>query len=299
MKTNPSAATVPSLPTVSVDYDAAARLAYKSAGKLMSFHTFKKRYLIETSKMVAAKNPYVNVADNNHPLTFEKRKADSFISKTSSKPVLVSVDYDAAARLAYNSAGKLMPFRAFKKKYILETSRMVAAKNPYLAANEALSSIPDVQRGTTIDYDAAIKLAYEESAKLVDFTIFRARYLIETSSMVAKKNPYVQIEDKPLPPIQDITTESFMKQPMVQVVNVAKKMMVEQSTPKKSILSTPASPLARLLAAELGLDLTNIGKGSGKNGKILIEDVRAFQRKIEKAKDVIAKKQPYFATVNA
>ena len=156
-----------------------------------------------------------------------------------------------------------------------------------------------MQRGTTIDYDAAIKLAYEESAKLVDFTIFRARYLIETSAMVAKKNPYVQIEDKPLPPIQDITAESFMKQPMVQVVNVAKKMMVEQSTPKKSILSTPASPLARLLAAELGLDLTNIGKGSGKNGKILIEDVRAFQRKIEKAKDVIAKKQPYFATVNA
>jgi pyruvate/2-oxoglutarate dehydrogenase complex dihydrolipoamide acyltransferase (E2) component len=80
-----------------------------------------------------------------------------------------------------------------------------------------------------------------------------------------------------------------MKQPMIKVV----------TTPKPKSNLPPASPLARLLAQELGLELTKIGKGSGKNGKILIEDVRMFHSKMEEAKAVITKKQPYFATVNS
>ncbi len=41
---------------------------------------------------------------------------------------LWSVDYDAAARLAYEAAGSVGDFGAFKTKYLEETSAMVAKK---------------------------------------------------------------------------------------------------------------------------------------------------------------------------
>lgn len=69
------------------------------------------------------------------------------------------------------------------------------------------------------------------------------------------------------------------------------------TAPKKTLPS--ASPLARLLAEELGLDLSYIGKGSGKNGKILIDDVRTFQARLEEAKKSISGSGSYFATVSA
>ena len=42
----------------SVDYDAAAKLAYKAAGSEGDFGTFKAKYLEDTSAMIAKKNPY-------------------------------------------------------------------------------------------------------------------------------------------------------------------------------------------------------------------------------------------------
>jgi pyruvate/2-oxoglutarate dehydrogenase complex dihydrolipoamide acyltransferase (E2) component len=193
---------------------------------------------------------------------------------------LASVDYDAAVRLAYKSSGKTMSFDAFKAKYLVETSALIAKKNPYVVVTDSTVG--------SVDYDAAARLAYAASGMTEQFDSFKAKYLVETSAMVAKKNPYAQA--KPAPPTQEITAESFMKQPMV---NVVKKMV----KPKRN---TPAaSPLARLLAEELGLELENIGKGSGKNGKILIDDVRMFESKLQKAKNAIVNKQPYFATANA
>jgi pyruvate/2-oxoglutarate dehydrogenase complex dihydrolipoamide acyltransferase (E2) component len=172
----------------------------------------------------------------------------------------------------------------------VETSAMIAKKNPYAAVAD-LTHKPSVEAHATVgsvDYDAAARLAYAASGMTEQFDSFKAKYLVETSAMVAKKNPYAQA--KPAPPTQEITAESFMKQPMV---NVVKKMV----KPKRN---TPAaSPLARLLAEELGLELENIGKGSGKNGKILIDDVRMFESKLQKAKNAIVNKQPYFATANA
>jgi hypothetical protein len=49
-------------------------------------------------------------------------------SSSSSGVKLWSVDYDAAARLAYEAAGSVGEFGAFKTKYLEETSAMVAKK---------------------------------------------------------------------------------------------------------------------------------------------------------------------------
>jgi len=44
---------------------------------------------------------------------------------------LWSVDYDAAAMLAYKAAGSSGDFASFKTKYLADTSAMVGKKNPY------------------------------------------------------------------------------------------------------------------------------------------------------------------------
>ncbi|KAL7476345.1 hypothetical protein ACHAW6_002214 [Cyclotella cf. meneghiniana] len=180
---------------------------------------------------------------------------------------------------------------------------MVAKKNPYvkLVHSPKLSLVSTAVKQDTlksIDYDAAARLAYQTSNPSIDFETFQSQYLAQTSAMVAQKHKNRQADDTalPTPPVQEISAESFLKQPMVNVVTKAQptKTLVE-STSKLP----PASPLARLLAEELGLELTSIGKGSGKNGKILIEDVRRFQDKMERARRLMVKNAPYFATANA
>lgn len=93
----------------------------------------------------------------------------------------------------------------------------------------------------------------------------------------------------------DVTVEFSTKtEPEVKVVS---KKVISKPKPKANLPA--ASPLARLLAEELGLQLTNIGKGSGKNGKILIDDVRAFQARLEGAKKALNQRGAYFATATA
>ena len=52
-------------------------------------------------------------------------------AKSSTGIELWSVDYDAAAMLAYKAAGSSGDFEAFKTKYLAETSEMCGKKNPY------------------------------------------------------------------------------------------------------------------------------------------------------------------------
>eukprot|EP00984_Skeletonema_dohrnii_P025946 scaffold15188_cov160-Skeletonema_dohrnii-CCMP3373.AAC.3 len=80
------------------------------------------------------------------------------------------------------------------------------------------------------------------------------------------------------------------------VETVTKKKTVEAQKIKNEPTS---SPLARLLAMELNLNLVDIGKGTGKNGKILIADVRKFHSKLEEARSSIATSGAYFASVSA
>ncbi|KAL7490131.1 hypothetical protein ACHAW6_015849 [Cyclotella cf. meneghiniana] len=113
-------------PIASVDYDAAARLAYEAAGSNGEFAEFRVNYLEETSALMAKKNPYVKT-EADTPLPVAPEEVDA-------TPKIASVDYDAAARLAYIASGQTGDFHAFKTKYLQETSDMVATKNPYVAA---------------------------------------------------------------------------------------------------------------------------------------------------------------------
>ncbi|KAL3766985.1 hypothetical protein ACHAWO_004959 [Cyclotella atomus] len=115
-----------------------------------------------------------------------------------------SVDYDATARLAYEAAGASGEFEAYKLKYLEETSMLMAAKNPYVKAEEpvavekpAAKVSEPVARGPSVDYKAAAKLAYDAAGKPGEFAAFNAKYLEETSAMIAKKNPYVKVEEPP------------------------------------------------------------------------------------------------------
>lgn len=85
-----------------------------------------------------------------------------------------------------------------------------------------------------------------------------------------------------------ITPEPIKPNAKIEVVNVQKKK------------GPMASPLARLFADELGIDLTNLGRGSGKDGKILIDDVRNFQNRLEAAKKSMTSNMglAYFATAS-
>ena len=103
----------------------------------------------------------------------------------------------------------------------------------------------------------------------------------------------------PVPPVDDIPIETLMKAASEDVIKSAKanaaKVIRKKKQVERKVLS---SPLARLLAAELNLDLSNLGKGTGKNGKILIDDVRNFHARMEEAKESLAGRGAYFATVS-
>ena len=103
------------------------------------------------------------------------------------------------------------------------------------------------------------------------------------------------------PPVEDVPIESLLKQVEEVAINTMASV-VDQVADKK--IAKPnkdpaSSPLARLLAQELSLNLVDIGKGTGKNGKILIDDVRKFHAKLEEARTSIATSRAYFASVSA
>jgi len=158
-----------------------------------------------------------------------------------------------------------------------------------------------------VGLEAAIETIKEEAKQqLEDPTI----------AMAAIENPKPLVPVNvaaPKPPTEAIPMKTLMKtvakeelveevepEP-VMVVDFSKSEVVKVTAPKKRKALAPptllSSPLARLLADELGLNLANIGKGSGKNGKILIDDVRQFQA----AKDSMVNNMgnAYFATVSA
>lgn len=152
----------------------------------------------------------------------EARLNPSKTSNGQSAPVVAalspSVDYDAAARLAYEAAGESGDFEVYKRKYLEETSALMAKKNPFVKAEEpkTASTKPvakteeSIVRGPSVDYEAAAKLAYEAAGKPGDFTTFNTKYLKDTSAMIAKKNPYLKVEEAKVAPAEAkaITMES-------------------------------------------------------------------------------------------
>eukprot|EP00547_Thalassionema_nitzschioides_P000830 CAMPEP_0194199614 /NCGR_PEP_ID=MMETSP0156-20130528/572_1 /TAXON_ID=33649 /ORGANISM="Thalassionema nitzschioides, Strain L26-B" /LENGTH=182 /DNA_ID=CAMNT_0038924537 /DNA_START=15 /DNA_END=563 /DNA_ORIENTATION=- len=91
---------------VAIEYDAAARLAFKAAGGKGSFDAFKVQYEYESSFMCAAK------------------AAKRF--GTGNK--MLAIEYDAAARLAFAADSSATDYAAFKEKYEKEAVKVASDK---------------------------------------------------------------------------------------------------------------------------------------------------------------------------
>ena len=172
--------------------------------------------LVSTASAFIQHRPTIRIQSLKATETFQRSLLDARLNppstkaqknvliKTSPEPVTKtgpSVDYDATARRAYEAAGSNLNFDEYKVKYLEETSALMAKKNPYVktVATKAVSPKPaetqlEEPRGPSVDYDAAAKLAYEASGKPGEFAVFNAKYLEETSALIAKKNPYKVIE---------------------------------------------------------------------------------------------------------
>ena len=68
------------------------------------------------------------IDDSDDDTPYEAPAAAAPAAAASSGVELWSVDYDAAARLAYEAAGSKGDFASFKSKYLEETSAMVGKK---------------------------------------------------------------------------------------------------------------------------------------------------------------------------
>lgn len=75
----------------SVNYEAGPRLVYQSSREMVSFDSFKERFLLKTLTMMAKKNPYVTRVDSSQP---------TLVSNAVKHDTFTSINYDAAARLA-------------------------------------------------------------------------------------------------------------------------------------------------------------------------------------------------------
>jgi len=105
-----ASAVVEEVVDLSVPYDAAARLAYESSNKTMAFERFKTVYLARAVELVKSKQP-------------------GYVPSAPYEPADVSVPYDAAAQLAYESSESRLLFEAYKKVYIEEVVNMVTRKS--------------------------------------------------------------------------------------------------------------------------------------------------------------------------
>lgn len=204
--------------------------------------------------------------------------------------------------------------------------------NEILLEDPAIAMAAMATSGTTTAKPSVSKPVKDEVA--VKFSAKQEESTV--SNIVPKKERASNIVTTPKPPAVDIPMETLVKaaataaaadsviaKPLVSdlvkvervvkfspkedestVVSVVQKKKRAATKKRKdaTVIKTPvASPLARLLVQELGLELHDLGKGSGKNGKILIDDVRAFHTRMEEAKNSLANNAggAYFATVSA
>ena len=152
---------------------------------------------------------------------------------------------------------------------------------------------------TSIDEDLAIDTA-ADALPLIQVTGAGGEKADEPELIMATA-AVTEPEAEPKPPAEDIPIEALLKQVEEVALNTMTSV-VDQVSDKKIVepnKKPASSPLARLLAQELNLNLIDIGKGTGKNGKILIEDVRKFHAKLEEARTSFATSRAYFASVSA
>jgi len=106
---------------VSIPYDAAAKLAYEASDKSMDYASFKTKYEDDTVAFIKSKQP-----KKEEPVAAAPAAAPAAAAPAAE--VDLSIPYDAAARLAYESSDKSTPYDDFKAKYEADAVAMVTAK---------------------------------------------------------------------------------------------------------------------------------------------------------------------------
>jgi len=109
----------------------------------------------------------------------------------------------------------------------------------------------------------------------------------ETKKRIREKSRAVDESKKRVPVKKNKKAEVVLKaavETMKKASNIEINQVVEvphTSVPKMIVEPPRASPLAKLLASEHKVDLAHLTSGSGQNGRILADDVRAFVTKLE------------------
>jgi len=135
----------PEIIDVSIPYDATALLAYNTYSKNSSaevdFSEFRNLYYqqmvaevkasVQERKFQELKNEATSIKCRVDELFGSNNEKAEIVTDVESNNMDISIDYNAAAKLAYASSNKSMDFESFVKVYVADTVAMVAAKNPY------------------------------------------------------------------------------------------------------------------------------------------------------------------------
>lgn len=158
---------------ISVPYHAAAELAFRKTDESMDFQSFMESFEADAVAEVISKQKQKQGRQPSAPLA--------------SKEIDISIPYDAAAQLAYQSSDMGMDYAAFKEKFEADAVAAVIAKQP----KKRTESIPTATTGgvdIAVPYDAAAKLAYELSDKSMEYASFKEKFESDAvASVIAKK----------------------------------------------------------------------------------------------------------------
>lgn len=141
---------------ISIPYDAAAKLAYESSDKSMAYDDFKAQYEADAVAMVKSKQP----------------KKEPAPAAAAPAGLDVTIDYDAAAKLAYEASDKSTSFADFKPKYEEDAVALVVSKKAV-----------DI----SVNYMAAAQLAFLSSDRSMPYADFEAQYLEDAVKLVTSK----------------------------------------------------------------------------------------------------------------
>jgi hypothetical protein len=169
---------------IAVPYDAAARLAYQRANVQTDYAVFREQYEKEAVAMVTAKKAAsaAAAAAAAVPTTTAAAAVAPAVPVTgeaaTTTTVDVSVPYDAAARLAFETATTILSWDDFKLFYETEAIASVVAKR---AARDSPPSPPAAAAAVHVDisvpYDAAARLAYASQAdSSLPYEEFKAQF---------------------------------------------------------------------------------------------------------------------------
>jgi hypothetical protein len=178
----------------------------------------------DVTREVVREQVVVNDATDSDVVEIAVEKSTFFMQEMEDGLARSLVDYDAAVRLAFEASGSVGDFDAFKTKYLSVTSAMVAKKheerteNALQVANELKvaqeEKLEEERRlsRSLVDYDAAVRLAYEASGSVGDFDAFKTEYLSDASKVVADKFA-ARLEARKKPVIAESTLEFDTKMP--------------------------------------------------------------------------------------